>query len=169
MAEFEEAGELLVAAHKAREAGFTRLDAYSPLPIEGLSEAVGFESTRLPLIVLIGGIVGAIGGFALQYYIHVIEYPQNIGGRPFNSWPSFVPITFETTVLCAALAAVLGMLALNGLPSPYHPVFNAPRFKLASRHRFFLCIKARDPKFDLEETKEFLLGLEPHEVCEIED
>jgi len=169
MARFQSPEQLLEAALKARDAGYSRLDAYSTLPIEGLSEAVGLESTRLPLIVLISGILGGIGGFALQYWISVIDFPLNVGGRPFNSWPSFVPIMFETTVLCAALGAVVGMLALNGLPSPYHPVFNMPQFRLASRHPFFLCIKARDPKFEVEAAKRFLMELQPYEVWEIED
>ena len=168
MAEFETADALLSAARKAHAAGYTSMDAFTPLPVEGLSEAVGFHSTRLPLIVLIGGILGGLGGFFLQYYPNVIGFPQNIGGRPLNSWPAFIPITFEMTVLAAALATVLGMLALNGLPTPYHPVFNVQRFRLATRNRFFLCIKARDPRFALEQTREFLKGLEPREVSEIE-
>ena len=168
MAEFETPEALLAAARKAHEAGYSSMDAFTPLPVEGLSEAVGFHSTRLPLIVLIGGILGGLGGFFLQYYPNVIGYPQNIGGRPLNSWPAFIPITFEMTVLGAALATVLGMLALNGLPTPYHPVFNVQRFRLATRNRFFLCIKARDPRFSLDRTKEFLTGLGPREVTEIE-
>lgn len=168
MAEFETAEALLAAAHKAHDAGYRRMDAFTPLPVEGLAEAVGFENTRLPLIVFVGGILGGLGGFWLQYYPNVIGYPLNIGGRPFNSWPAFVPITFEMTVLGAALAAVFGMLALNGLPTPYHPVFNVPRFRLATRNRFFLCIKARDPKFHLEKTRQLLAGLGAREVSEIE-
>jgi len=161
MAEFEDPNQLVAAAHRAREEGYRRMDAYSPLPIEELHEAIGFHHTRLPLIVLIGGIAGACLGFGLQYWYEVLHYPMNVGGRPHNSWPSFIVITFEVTILCAALSAVLGMLGLNGLPQPYHPLFNVPSFELASRSHFFLCIEARDPKFDLEATLAFLKGLGP--------
>ena len=167
MAEFDNPTELVAAAHAARRAGYKRMDAYSPIPIEELHEAIGFHHTKLPLIVLIGGIVGGLAGYGLQYWASAIEYPLNIGGRPFNSWPAFVPITFELTILGAALSAVFGMLALNGLPMPYHPVFNAPRFALASRNRFFLCIESRDAKFDRDETQRFLEGLDPRGVSEV--
>lgn len=167
MAEFDSPTALVAAAHAARREGYRQMDAYSPIPIEELHEAIGFHKTRLPMIVLAGGILGGLGGYALQYWSQVIAYPLNIGGRPFHSWPSFIPVTFETTILGAALSAVLGMLALNGLPMPYHPVFNAPRFALASRNRFFLCIEARDPQFDREATQRFLDSLDPREVSEV--
>ncbi len=168
MAEFDHPEDLLAAAARARDAGFQRMDAYTPFPVHGLEEALGLRHTRLPLVVLIGGIIGGLAGYGLQYYVSVIDYPLNIGGRPYHSWPAFIPVTFETTVLFAAFAAVLGMLALNGLPTPYHPVFNVPRFELASRTHFFLCIEATDPKFDRVETERFLESLNPHGVYEVE-
>jgi hypothetical protein len=168
MAEFDTPEALLEAAQRAYASGYRRMDAYSPFPVDGLAEAVGFHHTRLPLVVLIGGILGGIGGFLLQYWISVIDYPVNVGGKPYNSWPAFIPVTFELTVLAAALTAVLAMLALNGLPMPYHPVFNVERFALASRDRFFLCIEAADPKFDREETRQFLENLAPRSVNEVE-
>ncbi|HEV8383229.1 MAG TPA: DUF3341 domain-containing protein [Candidatus Acidoferrales bacterium] len=168
LAEFDNPEELLAAARRAREAGYRSLDAFSPMPIEGLAEAVGFERSKLPLVVLIGGVIGCLSGFALQWWINVINFPLNIGGKPHNSWPSFIPVTFEMTVLFASLAATLGMLAMNGLPAPYHPVFNVPRFALATRDRFFLCVKARDAKFDVARTKEFLSSLHARGVYEIE-
>jgi len=167
MAEFDSPGALVEAAQQARQAGYRKMDGYSPYPIEKLSETIGFNHTRLSLIVLVGGILGCAGGYFLQYWVSVIEYPMNIGGRPLNSWPSFIPVTFETTVLVAALAAVLGMLGLNGLPMPYHPVFNVSRFALASRDRFFLCIEAADSRFDREETMRFLRALNPRSVSEV--
>jgi Alternative complex III, ActD subunit len=168
MAEFEDANSLVEAARKAYEEGYRKMDAYSPFPIEALSEAIGFHKNRLPLLVLLGGILGCIGGYALCYWVSVIEYPINVGGKPFHSWPSFIPVTFETTILIAALTAVLGMLALNGLPEPYHPVFNVSRFALASRDRFFLCIESTDPKFDRESTWRFLDKQQPRFVSEVE-
>ncbi|MGA9058221.1 MAG: DUF3341 domain-containing protein [Terriglobia bacterium] len=168
LAEFENSEDLLSAAQGAHEAGYRGLDAFSPFPIEGLADAVGFRSTRVPLLCLVGGLIGCLGGFFLQYWPNVFGYPLDIGGKPYNSWPNFIPITFELTILCAGLATVLGMLALNGLPTPYHPVFNVPRFELATRNRFFLCIKAWDPNFDLQKTKEFLATLKAKEVSEIE-
>ena len=159
MAQFGDPGAVVEAAEKAYQAGYREMDAFSPFPIEALSDAIGHKQTRLPLIVLIGGVVGGVLGYGLQYWVSVIEYPLNVGGRPFHSWPAFIPITFETTILGAALAAVLGMLALNGLPQPHHPVFNVTDFKMASRDRFFLCIESGDPNFELRETREFLEAL----------
>ena len=168
MAEFSGEKELLQAATRAYEAGYRRMDAYSPLPIEGLAEALGFRRTRVPLIVLIGGIVGCLGGFYMQYWISAVDYPVNVGGRPLNSWPSFIPVTFELTILVAAFAALLGMLALNGLPMPYHPVFNVARFAQVTRDRFFLCIEAADPRFDRQSTAGFLEALQPVSVAVVE-
>ena len=168
MAEFDNPTDVVAATRRAYEEGYRRMDAYSPYPIEALSEAVGPHKERLPLIVLIGGIIGLIGGYAMQYYVSVINYPLNVGGKPLHSWPAFIPITFETTVLGAAMAAIFGMLALNGLPEPYHPVFNAPNFALATRDRFFLVIESRDPKFDRDATTNFLRGLGAQEVADVE-
>lgn len=168
MAEFDSPEALLAAARAAFANGFRRMDAYSPFPVEGLAGAIGFHRTRVPLIVLIGGIIGCIGGFYLQYWVSVIDYPINVGGRPLNSWPSFVPVTFELTILLAALSAFFGVLALNGLPMPYHPVFNVEQFQLASRNRFFLCIEAKDPKFDSEGTRKFLEGTGCQGIYEVE-
>lgn len=168
MAEFADPQALVDAAEKTYAEGYRMMDAYSPFPIEGLSDAVGFRRTRLPQIVLAGGIIGCIGGFALQYYTSVIDYPINIGGRPLFSWAAFVPITFECTILLAAFATVLGLLGLNGLPEPYHPVFNVSRFVLATRDRFFLVIESKDPKFDKDKTWRFLDTLQPRGVAEVE-
>ena len=167
IAEFDNATALVSAARAAREKGYRKLDAYSPFPIEELSDALGLHHNRLPLIVLIGGIAGAITGFLLQYYITVWAFPLNIGGRPLNSWPAYIIITFELTILFAALSAVLGLLALCGLPMPYHPVFNVPRFALATRNRFFLCVESTDPLFDPRQTCDFLETLDPREVSEV--
>jgi hypothetical protein len=160
MAEFENPQDLVEATRKTREAGFTRMDAYTPYPIEALTEALDIHDHRLPAVVLGGGIVGALFGYGLCYWTTVIDYPLNLGGKPFHSAPAFIVPTFETTILFAAFAAVLGMLALNGLPMPYHPVFNTPRFALASRDRFFLCIESKDPKFDHDATWKFLSKLD---------
>ena len=168
MAEFDNPTDVVEAARATYDAGYRRINAYSPYPIEELAEAIGFHRTRLPIIVLIGGLLGGLIGYGLQYYVAVIDYPLNVGGRPLHSWPSFIPITFEMTVLFAAFSAVFGMLALNKLPQPYHPVFNAERFALASRDRFFLVIEARDPKFDHDRARMFLLSLNPKEVVDVE-
>jgi hypothetical protein len=169
MAEFDDPTTLVAATDRAHHQGYRRMDAYSPFPIEELHDAIGSPPSRLPLIVLIGGLLGCIGGYVLQYWVSVVAYPVNVGGKPFHSWPAFIPVTFECTILAAALAAVLGMLALNGLPMPYHPVFNVPRFALASRNRFFLVIEAADTKFELEETRSFLETLGPREVSTVAD
>jgi hypothetical protein len=166
-AEFESPTALVQAAHLAHEAGYTCMDAYSPFPVEGLPEALGFRRTKMPLLILIGGITGAVSGFALQYYCAAISYPINVAGRPLNSWPSWIPVTFEMTVLIASLTAVFGLLALCGLPMPYHPLFHVPRFSRATRDSFFLCIESRDPRFDLSATKDFLSKLNPRDVSEV--
>ena len=155
MAEFSDLEELVHATRTAYESGYRHMDAYTPVPVEELGE-------------LLGGIVGGLAGYALCYWTSVIDFPINVGGRPLNSWPSFIPITFECTVLGAALMTVFGLLALNGLPMPYHPVFNVPRFALSSRDRFFLCIEADDPLFDREETRRFLERLVPRQVSEVD-
>ena len=169
MAEFDAPTALVVAADRAREEGYRYLDGYTPYPIEELHEALRIHDRRLPMLVLIGGVIGCLGGYLLQYWVSAIAYPVIVGGRPFNSWPAFIPVTFECTILAASLTAVLGMLALNGLPQPFHPVFNVPRFALASRNRFFLCIEARDPKFDIDATRQFLESLGAKEVTVVED
>ncbi len=167
LAEFAQPEALLDAVRRARAAGYRKMDAYTPFPVEHLAEELGFHHTALPLIVLIGGLIGCGGGFLLQYWISAVDYPLNIGGRPLNSWPAFIPVTFELTILCAALSAVLGMLGLNGLPMPYHSLFNSPRFALASRNRFFLCIEAADRQFNREATAKFLSELKPAGVSEV--
>jgi hypothetical protein len=167
VAEFESAKSLVQAAEKARDAGFRRMDGYSPFPIEGLIEALGHRTKALPFVVLMGGIIGGTLGYFLQWYTSTHTYPLNVGGRPLHSWPMFVPVTFECTVLGAALAAVFGMLGMNGLPEPYHPLFHVERFALATRDRFFLAIRATDPKFDLKETRTFLESLGAREVTEV--
>jgi hypothetical protein len=167
VAEFRDADELVEASRQAHAAGYREVEAYSPLPVEGLAEAIGFHRSRMPLVVLIGGIVGFAGGWALQYYAAAIAYPLNIGGRPLNSWPSFIPVVFEMTVLFAALSAVLGMLAMNGLPRPHHPLFAIPQFDRATQDRFFLCILARDPAFHPQTTRQFLERLRPVEIIDV--
>lgn len=169
IAEFASEGELVTAARRAHEAGYTRLDAYSPYPIPALDEALALPRSKVPLIVLVGGLLGAFGGFMLQYWTSVEVYPMNVGGRPFNSWPAFIVVTFECTILAAALSGVVGMILLNRLPEPYHPVFNWDRFaERASRDRYYLCIEAADPKWDSAGTESFLSGLNPSEVTEVE-
>jgi hypothetical protein len=167
MAEFEAPPALVRAAHAVHAAGYRKVDAYTPYPMEEVLDALHLHHSHVPKLVLAGGLVGLAGGWGLQYWTSVIAYPMNIGGRPFNSWPAFVVPAFETTVLFAAFAAVLGMLALNGFPQPYHPVFNVPSFQAASRDRFFLCIEARDPRFDLDATRKLLQGLGAAAVHEV--
>lgn len=156
MAEFGTPEELLAACERAYAQGYRRMDAYAPMPVEGLAEAIGFRRNNVALCVLIGGICGVIGGFGLLEWITVVAYPHNVGGRPTNSWPAFIPITFECMILLSALTALVSMLAMNGLPKPYHPVFNVPAFDRASLDKFFLCIESSDPKFRTEETLQFL-------------
>jgi len=167
MAEFDNPTSLVNAAREARARGYRKLDAYSPFPIEALTEALHLPKSKLPLIVLIGGILGGLTGYLMQYYVTVIYFPINIAGRPLHSWPMYIVITFELTVLFAALSAVFGLLAVCGLPMPYHPTFNVPRFALASRNRFFLCIEAADPLFDRKATVELLDSLDAREVSEV--
>ena len=170
MAEFDSARDLIDAARQTHDAGYKKIDAYSPFPIEEVAEAIGFHKNGVPLVTLIGGIIGGLTGYLLQYWVAVINYPTNVGGRPFHSWPSFIIITFELTILFGGISAVFGMLALNGLPRPHHPLFNVHRFvKHATSDRFFLCIEARDPKFHLSDSIHFLKGLNPSHINEVED
>lgn len=169
LAEFDSATELVDAATKVREAGFTKTDAFSPFPLHEIDEALGIKRSVLPYMVFCGGIIGLLSGLALQYFVHVIDYPINVGGRPYFSLPSFIPPMFELTILLAAFTAVFGMLFLNGLPQPYHPLFNVPRFALATREKFFLVIEAVDPKYNYEETKSFMESLNPQEVFDVDE
>ncbi len=168
MAEFDDPEALLSAATTAHLMGYRNMDAFSPMPIEGLAEAIGFRRTMIERFVLVAGILGATGGFTLCWWMSVIAYPHIVAGRPLNSWPAYIPITFEAMVLVACLTAVIGMLMLNGMPQPYHPVFNVKEFERASRDRFFLCIESTDPLFDERATREFLETLDPLEVTEVE-
>jgi Protein of unknown function (DUF3341) len=167
MAEFDSAQALVDAARKTHQAGYKKIDAYSPFPIEGLAEEIGFHFNEVPLVVLIGGILGGLTGFSMQYWMAAVDYPLNIGGKPLNSWPAFIVITFEMTILFAGIFAVFGMLALNGLPMPYHPVFNVPRFSAATKDRFFLIVFSSDPKYNTSDTRRFLEGLQPRSVSEV--
>lgn len=168
MAEFEGPEDLLEAAKGTYDAGYRKIDAYSPMPIHGLAAAIGFKRTNLPYVVFICGLIGAVAGYTLQYWVHVIDYPINIGGRPLHSGLSFIPVTFELTILFAGISAFLGMLIANGLPMPYHPTFNVANFARASQDRFFLCIEAEDDQFDAEGTRRFLDSLNPREVSQVE-
>ena len=169
VAEFETPEALMAAAEKTRDAGYKKIDAYSPFPIHGMGEAIGFGRPILACVIFGGGLAGLALGFGLEYWVSVLNLPFNIGGKPLNSWPAFIPIAFETTVLLAALTAVFGMILFNGLPRPYHPIFNHPRFDRASQDLFFLAVEAADQKFDVAETRTFLEGLEAKEVVEVED
>lgn len=167
MAEFDEPHALVAATKRAYDAGYRKIDAYAPYPVEGLDEALHLRRSFGPWLMLLGGVAGAVGGFALQAWVSAVAYPVNIGGRPLISWPMFVPVTFETTILLTALAGFFGVLVLNRLPQPYHPVFNVPDFALASQEKFFLCIEASDPRFDSVGTKRFLLDMNPQEVHDV--
>jgi hypothetical protein len=167
LAEFDDPTALVTAARATRDRGYTRLDAFSPFPVEGLAEAVGFRRTAVPLIVLLGGVCGGLGGYLMQVYSCTYSYAINVGGKPLHSWPMFLPITFELTILIASLAGVFGMLALNGFPRLHHPLFNSDRFERASRDGFFLCVEAADPRFDAVETLDFLQGLTAHPVEQV--
>jgi len=169
MAEFDTAGELVDAARSVRDAGYVKTDAFSPFPIHEMDEALGIKRSILPVLVFFGGLTGLLLGIALQVFVHYIDYPLNVGGRPYLSWPSFIPPAYELTILIAGFTAVFGMLFLNGLPRPYHPVFNVPRFALATREKFFLLIEATDPKYDYQTTRHFLEGLGPQEVFDVEE
>lgn len=167
MAEFDNPSDVVAAARKTYEAGYRKIDAYTPFPIEELSEAVGFHNNGVALVILIGGILGCLSGFALQWWIATVSYPVNVGGRPYLSTPAFIVVTFEMTILFAVLAAVFGMLALNGLPMPYHPVFNVPRFAFATKDRFFLIVFSSDPKYSSSGTRNFLESLAPRSISEV--
>ena len=167
MAEFDSASDLVAAGRKTHEAGYKKIDAYSPFPVEELAEAIGFHKNRVPLVTLIGAMVGGLTGYLMQYWIAVVDYPVNIGGRPYHSWPSFIVVTFEMTILFGGISAVLGMLALNGLPMPYHPVFNVPRFAMATKDRFFLIVFSTDAKYDRTGTRQFLESLGPRSIAEV--
>jgi hypothetical protein len=169
MAEFEEHEQLLEAAKRSFAAGYRSMDGYSPFPIEGLAEALGHQFTPVPLLTLGGGIAGGLGAYFMQWYSQRVLYPLNVGGRPLHTWPNFIPVTFELTILIASLSALVAMLFLNRLPQPHHPVFNVPAFRRASIDRFFLCIESADPKFDYQKTREFLLELRPLAVSDVED
>jgi hypothetical protein len=167
MAEFDSASDLVAAARKTHEAGYRKIDAYSPFPVEELAEAIGFHTNRVAFVTLIGAIVGGISGYLMQYWMNAVNYPVLVGGKPPHSWPAFIPITFEMTILFGGISAVLGMLALNGLPMPYHPVFNVPRFVMATKDRFFLIVFSTDPKYSPTGTRQFLESLGPRSISEV--
>jgi hypothetical protein len=167
MAEFDDVNSAVAAARKVYAAGYRRINAYSPYPVEELSEAIGFHKNYVPLVVFLGGLFGCLGGFALEYWTAAYAYPINVGGRPYLSMPAYIPIMFECTILLASLSAMIGMFAMNRLPQPYHPVFNVPSFHRATTDRFFVCIKADDPKYDPDATKAFLASLGAREVTDV--
>jgi hypothetical protein len=169
VAQFDDPDKLLVAAEKARAGGYTKIEAYTPIPVHGLDDALGHRRTRLPWLILLGGLTGAAGIFGLATWVNVFEYPINVGGRPLFSWPAFIPITFEGMVLLAAFAAVFGMLGLNGFPQPYHPIFNTPNFERATNDLFFLAVEATDPQFELTKTRQFLEGLGAQLVSSVDN
>ena len=169
LAEFDTPTQMVEAARRIRDAGYTKTDAFSPFPLHEIDEALGIKKSILPFLVLGGGVVGLLTGLGLTYFVHVLEYPIIVGGRPFFSLPSFIPPTYELTILFAAFVAVFGMILLNGLPQPYHPVFNVPRFALATREKFFLVIEKKDEKFDYEKTRSFMESLNPQEVFDVEE
>jgi hypothetical protein len=168
MAEFDTPTALVAAAKRVYAEGYRRIDTFSPFPVEEAWEAIGHHDRRLSMIVLAGGLLGLLTGIGLQEWVQVLAYPINVGGKPLNSWPQYIPVTFELTILFAAIAAVVGMIVLNGLPMPYHPVFNVPRFEHATRDKFFLLVESTDPKFDRRRTLELLKGLKASEINEVQ-
>ncbi|MBK6749910.1 MAG: DUF3341 domain-containing protein [Pyrinomonadaceae bacterium] len=167
MAEFDTATELVDAAREARDAGYTKTDAFSPFPLHEIDEALGIKRSILPYLIFAGGLTGLLSGLGLVYFVHVFDYPIIVGGRPHFSLPAFIPPMYELTILFSAAVAVFGMLFLNGLPAPYHPVFNVPRFALATREKFFLIIEAKDEKYDYEKTRSFMESLKAQEVFDV--
>ncbi len=167
LAEFDQPQPLIDAASAANKAGYSKMEAYTPFPLDELNDVLGRKDSKLAFVVFLGGVVGGIVGFGMQYLSMGVWYPLNIGGKPLNSWPAWIPITFEMVVLMAAFTAVMGMLMLNGLPELYHPVFNAPEFARASLDKFFLCIEADDPQFDLDGTRRFLETLNPENIIAV--
>ncbi len=167
-AEYADDAVLLAAVKKAREAGYTVMDAYTPVPVHGLHEALGGKRTKLPLITLAGGVIGTLGGLGLQVWVSAIEYPMNVGGRPWLSWPSFFPVAFECMILGAALATIIGLFAMCKFPLPYHSIFNTPGFERASNDRYFLCVESTDPKFDAKAVRHLLEGTGAEAVSEVE-
>ena len=168
LAEFDTPADLVAATRRVHAEGYRKIDTFSPFPVEEAWEAMHHHDKRLSLIVLLGGLTGMVSGYGLEYWVHTMAYPVNVAGKPLNSWPQFIPVTFEMTVLFAAISALLGMIVLNGLPMPYHPVFNVERFARASQDKFFLLIESADPKFDQSGTLELLKGLNPSEINEVE-